>query len=359
MPKLFIPGPVDVGQDVLEAMAGAPIGHRTKDFEALYARVQDNLQKILYTSSPVFLSTSSATGLWEAVARCCTSKKALVACCGAFSDRWFDVFGWNGKAADQIKVDWGRAVSAEMIADALKKGDYDCFAMAHNETSTGVMHHIEEVAEVMKDYPDVIWAVDAVSSLTGVKVEVEKLGVDVILASVQKCFGMPPGFALAAVSQKALDKSKTIENRGYYFDFQAMLKYHGKNQTFSTPSVSHIFALDKQLEKMMAEGLEARFARHKEMSAFVQKWVADNGLGIFPQEGYWSDTLTVVKNTKGIDVVELNKFLLAEKDALLANGYGKLKGQTFRIPHMADLTMADMRNITSWIEEGAQKQGKW
>ena len=359
MPKLFIPGPVDVGEDVLAAMAGAPIGHRTKDFEALYARVQEKLQKVLFTSGAVFLSTSSATGLWEAVARCCTAKKALVACCGAFSDRWHDVFAWNGKAVDRIKVDWGRAVATETVAEALEKGDYDCFAMVHNETSTGVMHRMEEVAGVMKDHPEVIWAVDAVSSLTGVKVEVEALGVDVILASVQKCFGMPPGFALAAVSGKALEKSKSVENRGYYFDFQAMLKYHGKNQTFSTPSTSHIFALDKQLDKMLAEGLDARFARHKQMAGFVQKWAQDSGFEIFPQEGYWSDTLTVVKNTKGIDVVELNKFLLAEKDALLANGYGKLKGQTFRIPHMADLTMADMKNITSWIEEGARKQGKW
>jgi predicted phosphoserine aminotransferase len=359
MPKLFIPGPVDVGEDVLAAMATAPVGHRTKDFEAIYARVQEKLQQVLFTEGAVFLSTSSATGVWEAVARCCTRTRTLVACCGAFSDRWADVFEWNGKSVERVKVDWGQAVTAEMIADALKAGDYDCFAMVHNETSTGVMHDLEEVAEVMKDYPQVVWAIDAVSSLSGVKVEVDKLGVDVILASVQKCFGIPPGFAVAAVSEKALERSKTVENRGYYFDFQAMLKYHGKNQTFSTPSTSHLFALDKQLDKMMGEGLEARFARHKEMAAFVQKWVGDNGLGIFPQEGYWSDTLTVVKNTKGIDIVELNRFLLAEKDALLANGYGKLKGETFRIPHMADLTMADMKNITAWIEEGAKKQGKW
>jgi len=359
MPKLFIPGPVDVGEDVLAAMGTAPIGHRTKDFEALYAGVQEKLCKILYTEGPVFLCTNSATGVWEAVARCCTSKRALVACCGAFSDRWHDVFGWNGKAVDQIKVDWGKAVSAEMIASALKKGNYDCFAMVHNETSTGVMHHMEEVAEVMKDHPDVIWAVDAVSSLTGVKIEVGKLGVDVIMASVQKCFGMPPGFAVAAVSGKALERSKTVENRGYYFDFQAMLKYHGKNQTFSTPSVSHVFALEVQLDKMLAEGPDARFARHQEMAGFVQKWALEGGFGIFPQEGYWSDTLTVITNTKEIDIVELNKFLLAEKDARLANGYGKLKGQTFRIPHMADLTMQDMKNITTWIQEGAEKQGRW
>jgi predicted phosphoserine aminotransferase len=359
MPKLFIPGPVDVREEILEAMGTAPVGHRTKDFEAIYARVQEKLQKILFTKDPVFMCTNSATGVWEAVARNCTSKKALVASCGAFSDRWFDVFGWNGKAADQIKVDWGQAVSVEKIADALKAGDYDCFAMVHNETSTGVMHDLEAVAAVMKDYPDVIWALDAVSSLSGVKIDIEGLGLDVVLASVQKCFGLPPGFALAAVSQKALEKSKTVENRGLYFDFQAMLKYHAKNQTFSTPSTSHLFALDTQLEAIMAEGLDQRFARHKEMAAFVQKWIAEGGLAVFPQEGYWSDTLTVVRNTKGIDIPELNKFLLAEKDAILANGYGKLKGETFRIPHMADLTMDDMKNITAWIEEGARKQGKW
>ncbi len=359
MPKLFIPGPVDVREDILGAMGTPPVGHRTKDFEALYASVQEKLQKVLFTKDPVFACTNSATGVWEAVARNCTKKKALVASCGAFSDRWFDVFGWNGKAADQIKVDWGKPTTADMIAEAMKKDDYDCFAMVHNETSTGLMNDLESVAAVMKDYPDTVWALDAVSSLSGVKIDIAGLGLDVVLASVQKAFGLPPGFAVAAVSQKALERSKTVENRGYYFDFQAMLKYHGKNQTFSTPSTSHLFALDAQLDAVFAEGLDARFARHKEMAGFVQKWVLDSGLGIFPEEGYWSDTLTVVRNTKGIDIIELNKFLLAEKDAILANGYGKLKGETFRIPHMADLTMNDMKNITAWIEEGAKKQGKW
>jgi aspartate aminotransferase-like enzyme len=359
MPKLFIPGPVDVRDGILEAMGTPPVGHRTKDFEVLYASIQEKLQKVLMTKDPVFMCSNSATGVWEAVARNCTSKKALVASCGAFSDRWFDVFGVNGKAVDQIKVDWGQANTAGMIGNAMKKGAYDCFAMVHNETSTGVMHHLDEVAEVMKDYPDTIWALDAVSSLSGTPIDIEGLGLDVVLASVQKCFGLPPGFALAAVSQKALEKSKTVENRGLYFDFQGMLKYHAKNQTFSTPSTSHLFALNAQLEAILQEGLENRFARHQEMAAFVQKWVLDSGLGIFPEEGYWSDTLTVVNNTKEIDIIELNKFLLAEKDAILANGYGKLKGQTFRIPHMADLNMDDMKNITSWIEEGASKQGKW
>jgi len=359
MPKLFIPGPVNVGDDVLKAMGTPVIPHRGKGFEELYSRVQDKLRKVLYTKNAVFLSTSAATGLWESFARNCCAKKALVTMCGAFSDRWYDVFKLNGKQADKLQVEWGKAVTADMIASALKKGGYDCFAMVHNETSTGVMHRLDEVAEVMKDFPEVVWGVDAVSSLTGVKIEVDKLGIDFILASTQKCFGMPPGFAVSPVSEKAFERAKTVENRGYYFDLLAMKESHDKNQTVYTPSVSHLFAMDKQLDKMLAEGLDARFARHKAMADFVRGWVKKSGLGIFPQEGYWSDTLTVVANTKGIDVSELNKFLKAEKDAQLADGYSKLKGKTFRIPHMADLTMEDMKNITSWIEEGAKKQGKW
>jgi predicted phosphoserine aminotransferase len=359
MPKLFIPGPVNVGEDVLKAMGTPVIGHRGKEFEALYARVQDKLRKVLYTRQPVYLSTSAATGLWEAVARNCCAKKALVTMCGAFSDRWYDVFTLNGKQADKLQVEWGKAITADMIGTALKKGGYDCLALVHNETSTGVMHHMEEIAAVMKDFPDVIWAVDAVSSLTGVKIETDKLGIDVLLASTQKCFGMPPGFAVAPISEKAFERAKTVQNRGWYFDFLAMRESHLKNQTVYTPSIAHIFAMDKQLDKMLAEGLEPRFARHRAMADFVRKWTLSSGMPIFPQEGYWSDTLTVVTNTKGIDMGELNKFLKAEKNAQLADGYSKLKGKTFRIPHMADLTMQDMKDITSWIEEGATKQGKW
>jgi predicted phosphoserine aminotransferase len=359
MPKLFIPGPVNVGEDVLKAMGTPIIGHRGKEFEALYLRLQEKLRKVLFTEKVVFLSTSAATGLWEAVTRNCCAKKALVAMCGAFADRWYDVFLMNGKAADKLQVEWGKAVTADMIAAALKKGGYDCFAMVHNETSTGVMHRLDEVAKVMKSFPDVIWAVDAVSSLTGVKIETDKLGVDVLLASTQKCFGMPPGFAVAPISEKAFERAKTVKDRGYYFDFLAMRESHAKNQTVYTPSLAHLFAMDKQLDKMLAEGLDQRFARHREMADFVRNWAVKSGFPLFAPEGYRSDTLTVVTNTKGIDISELNKFLKSTKDAQLADGYSKLKGKTFRIPHMADLTMQDMKNITAWIEEGAKKQGKW
>jgi aspartate aminotransferase-like enzyme len=358
MPKLFVPGPVNVGEDVLEAMATPVIGHRGKDFEALYARIQEKLRKVLYTKNAVFVSTSAATGLWEAVARNCCAKKVLVTMCGAFSDRWYDVFLMNGRQADKLQVEWGQAISADMIGSALKKGGYDCLAMIHNETSTGVMHRMEEVAKVMKDFPDVVWAVDAVSSLTGVKIETDKLGVDVILASTQKCFGMPPGFAVAPISEQAFERAKSVKDRGYYFDFISMRKSHEKNQTVYTPSVSHFFAMDRQLDKMLAEGLDARFARHRTMGDFVRQWAASSGFELLAPEGYRSDTLTVIKNTRGLDIGALGKWLLKEKDAQMSNGYGKLKDVTFRIPHMADLTMQDMRDITSWIAEGARLQGK-
>ena len=325
------------------------IGHRSKDFSELYDSVIPKIKKVLYTENKVFLSTSSATGLMEGAIRNCVNKKALNLVCGAFSKRWYQITKANGKAADAVEVEWGKAILPEMVRDALKTGEYDAVTFVHNETSTGVMNPINEIAEVMKEFPDVSFLVDAVSSMSGVKIEVDKLGIDVCLAGVQKCFALPPGFAICSVSEKALKKAETIDNRGYYFDFLTFLKYDGKHQTPTTPVISLIYAFDKQLDRFFEEGLENRYARHLEMANYVRDWTRKY-FAFFPDEKYLSSTLTAVNNTRGISVADLNTEL-AKKDAMISNGYGKLKEKTFRIAHMGDLTLDDMKWLLSTIDE--------
>ncbi len=348
--KLFIPGPTEVVPEILEAMSVPMIGHRMKEFSQLMEEVVPKVQKLFRTRNFIVVSTSSGTGLMEAAVRSCVKKKALHTVYGAFSKRWLDISKRNGKEVDVLEIEWGKGVEAEQIEERLKKGDIDTVFVTHNETSTGVMVDLKSIGEMMKNFPDVVLCVDAVSSLGGARLETDEWGVDVVVTSTQKCIALPPGLALASVSEKALERAKEVENRGYYFDFLVFKKYWDeRRQTPTTPSISHIYALNRQLDRMLEEGIENRWKRHEEMAEFVRAWAREH-FELFPDEKYLSVTLTTVKNTRGISVADLNKEL-AKRGAAISNGYGTLKEKTFRIAHMGDLTMDDMRWLLNEINE--------
>lgn len=351
--KLFIPGPTEVRKEILDAMSTPMIGHRGKDFEALYADIVPKMQKMMYTKNTIFLSTSSATGLMEAAVRNCTDQKCLNLCCGAFSERWHEITKANGKAADALSVEWGKAVKPDMLREKLENNEYDAVTFTHNETSTGVMNPIEQAAEVMKDYPDTIFMVDAVSSFGGTKIDVDKLGIDVLLFSVQKAMALPPGFSVCSVSEKALKKAETVQNKGHYFNFLDLLESAKKNQTPYTPSISHMYALNRQLDDILKEGLENRYTRHAKMARMVRSWTKDN-FAIFTEPGYESPTLTTVSNTKNISVKDLNS-KLGERGYTISNGYGKIKDTTFRIAHMGDIQPEEVKSLLETIDEILQQ----
>jgi len=350
--KLFIPGPTEVKEDVLKQLSKPMISHRGKEFSALYSEITQKLQKLLYTENPCFISTSSAIGVMEACVRNCVRKKSLNLVCGAFSKKWADIVKACNKECDIIKVEDGKAIKPEMVEEKLKTGEYDSVFLTHNETSTGGMNPLEEIAEVVKKYPDIIFMVDCVSSMAGVKIEVDRLGIDVALASVQKCFALPPGIAVFSCSKKAIERSKELSNKGYYFDFVEFLKYHEKLQTISTPSIPHMYALNHQLDKILTqEGDENRFARHKEMGQFTRNWTIKNGFELFAEKGFESNTVTCVKNTKDINVSELIKTTKEKYNLEFGNGYGELKEKTFRIAHMGDMTLEEVKDLLEKIEK--------
>lgn len=194
-----------------------------------------------------------------------------------------------------------------------------------------------------------VWCVDAVSSAAGSKIETDKLGIDILITSTQKALAVPPGMAACTISQKAYDRTADVPNRGLYFDLRELYDFIQKKdyQYPSTPSLPLMYALDCQLNRMMAEGMENRYARHKEMAEFIRTW-ADEYFDVYPDRRYLSNTLTVITNTRDISVGDLNK-ALGERGKQLGNGYGALKDKTFRIAHMGELTMDDMREITSDI----------
>jgi aspartate aminotransferase-like enzyme len=349
--KLFIPGPIEVREDVLAKMAMPMIGHRSKEASELQRRISEKLRKVFYTKEEILLSTTSGSGLMEGAIRSCTVKRAAVFSIGAFGKRWYEMGINNNVPADLFEVEWGKAVDPNEVDKVLATGKYDLICITHNETSTGVMNPVEELGEVIRKYPEVVWCLDAVSSMAGTKIEVDKLGVDICITSSQKALALPPGMAVCSFSQKAMERAKNVKFRGYYLDLLALYEYVQKKdyQYPSTPSLSHMFAMDYQLDKILEEGLDNRYKRHIEMAEYVRAWGKEH-FELFADERYLSNTLTNIKNTRGISVAELNKEL-GKRGFQISNGYGKLKEQTFRIAHMGECTLDDIKELLVNIDE--------
>jgi aspartate aminotransferase-like enzyme len=357
--KLHIPGPVEVSERTFRAFCSPVIGHRGQAFKDLYAKIQPQLQALFYTRQPVFLSTSSAWGVMEGAIRNLVSRKVLNCMCGAFSDKWFDVAKRCGKGAEALQVPWGSPVRAEAVDSKLATGQFDALTFIHNETSTGVMSPLAEIASLKKKYPEVMFIVDSVSSLSAVKIEFDALGIDVLLAGTQKALALPPGMALFACSPASLAKASTIQDRGYYFDFVEFQKNAEQNMTPSTPSISHVYALESKLEEVFAEGLEARYARHARLARMTRDWAARHGFTLFPEAGFESVTLTCVNNgaKPGGRVIDVAKFQKRVKDQgyLIDGGYGKIKGATFRISNMGDETEATMNQLYAALDSAMRQ----
>ncbi len=348
--KLFIPGPVEVHPDLLKACSIPMVSHRAKDYEVIHAKAVGGLRSMFDAKKgDILLFTSSSTGAMEAAIRCLSKKRILSCSCGAFSERWFEMAAENGKEADPYAAAWGKPNLPEEIDRRLATGKYDLVTVVYNETSVGLLNPVPAIAEVVKKYPDVMFAVDAVSAMAGIKIEPEKLGVDMILAGVQKAFGLPPGLAVAYVSDRAFERAKTVPARGHYFDILQLKKYSEKNQTPETPVISLVYALSVAMERMQQEGFDARYAKTLEMAKHCRAWAVERGYGIFPEKGYESVTLTCIHNTKKTDIRKLNDEL-GKRGYIISDGYGKIKDSTFRIAHMADITMSDLKELLSTID---------
>jgi len=329
------------------------IGHRMPECADLIKRIQQKLPRVFFTDQTVLITASSGTGLWEAAVRNTINTKALNCVNGAFSDRFRMVTEVNGKANEVLEVEWGKPILPEQVTERLAAGGFDAVTLVHNETSTGVLNPVKEIAEAIRSAPDgdeIMILVDSVSGLAGARIEFDAWDLDVALASSQKAFALPAGLAFCAVSDRAMEKAKTVPYRGYYFDFLVLAKSMAKYQTPATPAVSLLFALDKQLDDMMVEGMESRFERHLALRDRTIEWVESHGFTMYSAAGYESPTVTCVNNDRGIDINALNQFL-RQKGMIISNGYGSLKGKNFRIAHMGDTNMEDMEILFAAMDE--------
>ena len=350
--KLLIPGPTEVSQKILREQTHPLISHREKAFSEFYGGITVKLAEFfeLRDDCKPTVTTSSGTLWFDIVGRSIVKEKALACINGAFSERFAKTIRACGKKADFIEVDWGKAVKPDMIAEKLDSGEYDTLAICHNESSTGVRNPIHEIGKlVRRDYPDVIYAIDSVSAMAGDKTLPAEIGCDIIFASTQKCFALPPGLAVALVTDRAVERAREVPNRGSYTDLVEIFEFEKKHQTPFTPNIPLLYALDKRMNLLLEETYDHVYQRHQKMADYTQQW-AKKHFAMFPEPGYESITVTCIQNTSGKNVQELNS-KLGEKGFMISNGYGKLKEKTFRIGHMGEWNLAGIKQVLAFINE--------
>lgn len=357
--RFFLPGPTAVRAEVLEAQARPVIGHRGREMKELMSRMQPRLRELFRTERPVYISTSSATGLMEAAIRNGVRRKALCLVNGAFSERFRRIARRCGLEADALEVPWGGAHSPEMLAAALERDDYDAVTMVHSETSTGVLNPVRELADAAHAAADdIVVLVDSVSGAGGAPLEIDDWGLDFVVTGGQKALALPPGIAFAVAGERMLDRAEEIEHRGLYFDLlEFERRVHG-NQTPNTPAVSLFYALEAQLEHIADEGVEARWERHAAMARRTWAWadeMSERGvpLEVWAPEGARSPTVSCVRLPDGRTGPELCEALRARGYAL-ATGYGPTREEFIRIGHMGDHTSEELEELLHVIEEELQ-----
>jgi predicted phosphoserine aminotransferase len=350
---LYLPGPTEVREDVIEAMAQPVFGHRMDRMTDLYTTIVEDTKEFLDTDQEVIVLTASGTEFWEATTLNLVEDRMLVPTSGAFSERQANVADRLGKTVDRIEYEWGEAVRPGDVREALEAGDYDAVGMVMNETSTGVRNPVEEIGDLLGDYPDTYFVVDAISCLGGDYIDIEGSNIDCIFTSTQKAFAMPPGLAVCTVSDAAYERELEKESASWYGGFQRCLDYYDrKGQTHSTPAIPLMLAYRKQMKHMLDEGHDARDRRHREMAEYAREWAREH-FGLFPEEGYESRTVTCVENTRGVDIAATVEAVSEEYDMVFSSGYGDLSEDSFRIGHMGEHTVESVRALTDAIEDVA------
>ena len=353
---LYIPGPTGVREDVVEAMAQPMFGHRSDRMRDLYTTIVEDTKDFLGTDNDVVVLTASGTEFMETSVLNLVDEDVLVTTCGSFSERQANIAERLGKNVDELEYEWGNAVKPEDVREALEApgADYDVVTCVMNESSTGVRNPIEEIGDVVAEYPDTYFVVDAVSALGGDYVDIDAHGIDVIFTSVQKAFAMPPGLAVCVVSEDAYEREVANDSASWYGGFQRNVDYyHRKGQTHSTPAIPVMLAYRQQMKHMLDEGHEARDARHREMAEYTQEWAREH-FDLFPEDGYASQTVSCIENTRGIDVAATIQAVSEEYDMVFSNGYGSALGEkTFRIGHMGEHDVESIRALTDAIEDVA------
>jgi aspartate aminotransferase-like enzyme len=359
MPRFFLPGPTEVSDEVLAAMTRPMIGHRGSGMSEILAGCDPVLRALFRTERPVYVASSSATGLMEGAVRNGVRRRALSLTNGAFSERFRDLVADCGREVETYEVAWGEAHDADELHRRLRPGGFDAVTLAHSETSTGVLNPLRDLAEAVRAAEretggEILLLVDGVTSVGGSLVEMDAWGLDFLLTGSQKAMALPPGLAFGAASERMMARAATLTGRGQYFDLLEYDRYWRKHQTPTTPALSLIYALAEQARRIAAEGVEARAARHAAMRERCLRWAAERGgrwgLSAYAPEDRRSPTVTTLAVDGPVAAPEIVS-RLERAGWTIGGGYGKLRETTIRIGHMGDHTVEGLEALLAATEE--------
>jgi len=364
---LWIPGPTEVRPEILAECARGMIGHRSKAMVATIERIDPGLRLAFGlrggSTAHVAVHSTSATAMMES-ALVGAGQRVLSIVNGAFSKRWFQIAALLGKDAVALDVDWGGVVEPTELERVLTEdGPFDAVTLVSSETSTGAFTPLGGVGAVLARFPQTLFLVDLVSCIAGAPVDFDENGIDFGLAGVQKAMALPPGISVVCASDRFLERARAQPDRGYALDPVRFIEGHEARKTPATPAISLYFALAKQLEDItggvtLPEGERgltgraawtARFEKHARMRATTIAWAQGHGLSLLPEEPFGSPTVSCIR-ADGVDVAALVAGL-AERGLSISNGYGPLKGETFRIGHMGDHTEEGLAQLLAAADE--------
>jgi aspartate aminotransferase-like enzyme len=347
----FLPGPTEVRQEVLAAMMQPMIAHRGSAFEQLFERLQRGLRPLFMTERPVYVNSSSATGMMESAIRCAPVGRMLCLVNGAFSERFAHIASMCARDVDRYEVAWGQIHTIPQLDERLSMRKYAAITVVHSETSTGALNDVRAISDCAHRH-GAVCLVDSVSGFAGAELRFDEWKLDYLLTGSQKALALPPGLSFAVASSSFVDQANATSARGVYFDLVELDAYARRNQTPSTPALSLFYALELQLKSIATEGIEARWTRHKAMAARTQEWlgkIADETgkrvANIAPL-GSQSPTVSTIKLPTDI-TGEAFTAAVGKKGIVVGSGYGKLKSSTFRIGHMGDHTLETLERCLS------------
>ena len=339
----FLPGPTEVRAEIMAAMIQPMIPHRGQEFENLFECLQQGLRPIFKTERPVYISSSSATGMMEAAIRCTPPGRILCLVNGAFSERFAHIASSCDRDVDRYDVAWGQIHTIPQLEERLSMRKYVAITVVHSETSTGALNDVRAISDCAHRHR-VLCLIDSVSGLGGAELRFDEWGLDYVLTGSQKALALPPGLSFAVASTSFVDQANGTHSRGVYFDLVEMDAYARRNQTPSTPALTLLYAAEAQTKSIAAEGLEVRWARHRAMALRTQEWIAkisdETGkmLSNIAPLGYQSPTVSAIRIPADLPAEKFTA-AVARQGIVVGNGYGKLKSSTFRIGHMGDHTV--------------------
>jgi len=359
-PNLRIPGPTSLPPTVREAGGRQMINHRGPEFRELLERLQAGMKPYFGTTGDIAILSCAGTGGLEAaiVNTLSPGDRVLAVSIGAFGDRFAKIAEAYGANVDRVAAEWGWAAAPDEIRERLGRGDCKAVLLTHNETSTGVMNPIPELAAAIRDVaPEALILVDTVSSLGAVPFDMDGWGIDVVATASQKAWMSAPGLAMVAASDRAREAMKTATMPRFYLDLAKHFEAMATGETPWTPAVAVAFQVDEGIRLMEAEGKEAVFARHVACAAATQAGIESLGFELLAEPAHRSRTVTAAWLPDGVEWKDFNG-RIKQRGVILAGGQGKLAGKVFRVGHLGQVTVTDILDALLAIEDAAIELGR-